>query len=283
MSASRREHLTAGYNSPSHRRIAIGPYREGAVGRPFGALLRLLLVCGLLLIASASEGVAQDRLPATVVGVTDGDTIRVNLADGTLERVRLIGIDTPESVDPRRPVQCYGPEASRHTKQLLDGKAVELELDVQQRDRYGRLLAYVWLGETNVNVQIAADGFAQQLTIPPNVRYEEPIRNAVREAREAGRGLWSGCQAVEPPPGDYEAPTEDVAAEPSPAEPSSPPAPPVPPMARPQACDASYPTVCIPPPPPDLDCKDVPHRNFRVLQPDPHRFDGDKDGMGCER
>lgn len=230
---------------------------------------------------------AQDRLPATVVGVTDGDTIRAQLADGAVGRVRLIGIDTPESVDPRRPVQCFGPEASQHTKELLDGKMVELELDIQQRDRFGRLLAYVWLGETNVNVQIAADGYAQALTIPPNVKYEEPIRNAVREAREAGRGLWGGCQGVEEPPPDYEPTAEDVPQEQPPAAqplpPGPPPSGPPPPMVRPRVCDAAYPTVCIPPPPPDLDCADIPHRNFRVLPPDPHRFDGDRDGIGCER
>jgi micrococcal nuclease len=230
---------------------------------------------------------AQELLPATVVGITDGDTITVQFGDGARERVRLIGIDTPESVDPRRPVQCFGPEASQHTKELLDGQAVALELDVEQRDRFGRLLAYVWLGETNVNVRIAADGYAQQLTIPPNVKYVDPIRQAVAEAREAGRGLWSACQAVAPP-GDYEPTAADVPAEapaPAPAQgqPVPPPAGPPPPMVRPQVCDAAYPDVCIPPPPPDLDCGDIPDRGFRVLPPDPHRFDGDRDGVGCER
>jgi micrococcal nuclease len=156
------------------------------------AMQAAALVLALSILAGpAPRGTrAQELLPATVVGVVDGDTITVQFADGAHERVRLIGIDTPESVDPR-PVQCFGPEASRHTKELLEGRAVALELDAQQRDRFGRLLAYVWLGETNVNVQIAADGYAQQLTIPPNVTYADLFRRLAREARQHDRGLWA--------------------------------------------------------------------------------------------
>lgn len=126
---------------------------------------------------------------ATVERVVDGDTIK--LTDG--RRVRLIGIDTPESVDPRRPVECLGREASAYAKQLLPpGTKVRLELDVEELDRYDRTLAYVYRlpDELFVNLDLAEQGFAEQLTVPPNVRHAEQLGAAVAAARSAGRGLW---------------------------------------------------------------------------------------------
>jgi micrococcal nuclease len=123
-----------------------------------------------------------------VVKVVDGDTLRVRLPGGT-ERVRLIGIDTPETVKPDTPVQCYGRAASAAAHRLLDGP------DVESRDRYGRLLAYVYRRPDKlfVNAELARRGFARQLTIPPNVRHADDFRRLVAQARVAGRGLWSAC------------------------------------------------------------------------------------------
>jgi micrococcal nuclease len=129
------------------------------------------------------------------VRVVDGDTIVVLLA-GHNERVRLIGIDTPESVKPNTPVQCFALEASARTKALLPpGSAVKLVRDVELRDRYGRLLAYVYRASDNlfVNLSLARDGYASAYTYPPNVAHAGDFVAAAAEARDAGRGLWSRC------------------------------------------------------------------------------------------
>lgn len=132
---------------------------------------------------------------AEVVRVVDGDTIVVGTERGQ-ERVRLIGIDTPESTDPRQPVECFGKEAAGYTASLLPpGTPVTLERDAQSRDRYGRLLAYVYRSSDGlfVNEAILAGGFAQVLTIPPNVTHTERLLAAERSARASGAGLWSRC------------------------------------------------------------------------------------------
>ena len=134
---------------------------------------------------------------AEVVRVVDGDTVVVRIA-GSEERVRLIGIDTPESVDPRSPVDCFGPEASRATSELVPpGTAVRIVRDVEARDRYDRLLAYVYRVEDGVfvNLELARSGFAEVATFPPNVAHTDELVAAVAEARDAGRGLWGACPA----------------------------------------------------------------------------------------
>lgn len=129
--------------------------------------------------------------------VVDGDTFV--LASG--ERVRLIGIDTPETVHPNKGVEAYGREASAFTKSLLAGKRVRLEFDVEPRDRYGRLLAYVYLSDgTFVNAELVKRGFAQASTYPPNVKHAATFRELQREAREARRGLWADAPAAVIPP-----------------------------------------------------------------------------------
>jgi micrococcal nuclease len=124
----------------------------------------------------------------------DGDTIDVDIG-GHEERVRLIGIDTPETKDEDAPVQCYGPEASALTELLLPpGTAVRLERDVEARDDYGRLLAYVHRADgLFVNLELARQGAATVLSIRPNTAYAEVIARSVDEARRAGRGLWGAC------------------------------------------------------------------------------------------
>lgn len=139
-------------------------------------------------------------LQAPVIRVVDGDTIKVDLG-GTQETVRLIGVDTPETVKPNHPIEPYGKEASSFTRTQLEGKTVFLEKDAQERDRYGRLLAYVWTAppvevsdqEIRVkmfNARLLADGYAQLLTVPPNVRYVEYFTSYQKEAREGKKGLW---------------------------------------------------------------------------------------------
>ena len=225
-----------------------------------------------------------DLPTATVVRVIDGDTVDVRL-DGQLVRLRLIGIDTPEVVDPRRPVECFGHEASARAHVLLDGQRVALEGDASQdeRDRYGRLLRYIWLSDGRLfNQQMVAEGYAFEYTYNLPYKYQAAFKQVEREAREAQRGLWSPQTC-----GGEQRAAEEAAATiaPSPQrEPSAVPPPPRPTVAPARAanCDGAYPDVCIPPAPPDLDCGDISYRRFRVLPPDPHRFDRDKDGIGCE-
>ncbi len=202
--------------------------------------------------------------PMNVVRVVDGDTIKVS----TGVTVRLIGIDTPETVDPRTPLQCFGREALLHAHQLLDSTSVSLEYDASQGrlDRYGRTLAYVWMSDGRMfNESMIADGFAHEYTYNLPYRYQSEFIAAERSARNAGRGLWS--------PATCAGNTSSPAAPPAPAGPTGP---------APSGCDPSYPGVCIPSPPPDLDCADVPYRGFAVVGADPHRFDGNHDGVGCE-
>ncbi len=140
---------------------------------------------------------------AVVERIVDGDTIIVEVA-GRRERVRLIGIDTPESVDENRPVQCYGHEASAHLAELLPpGTPVTLVLDDEPRDRYDRLLAYVIRSDDQlfVNLHMLEEGYAGPLTIAPNDHYANRFEAAAAEARADGRGLWGACGGPDVPLG----------------------------------------------------------------------------------
>lgn len=125
-----------------------------------------------------------------VTRVIDGDTIE--LENG--EKVRYIGIDTPETVDPSRPVGCFGKEASNKNKELVENKRVRLERDVSDKDRYGRLLRYVYVGDLFVNLELVKQGYATSYTYPPDVEYQDQFVAAQKEARDAERGLWGACQ-----------------------------------------------------------------------------------------
>lgn len=132
---------------------------------------------------------------ATVTRVVDGDTVVVDL-DGREEKVRLIGIDTPETKSPTKPVQCYGKEASAHTDELLPGGTpVRLERDVEARDTYGRLLAYVYRlsDDRFVNLDLAQGGYADTLRIAPNVTHADELQAAVDAAHRQASGLWGTC------------------------------------------------------------------------------------------
>lgn len=254
---------------------------------------------------------ASQLTAATVARVVDGDTVHVTL-DGQDATLRLIGVDTPETVDPRGPVGCFGREASTFTKHLLSvGTQVWLERDVSETDRYGRLLRYVWIAfdATDprfadlvgldgvedgqlvlVNQLLVGQGYAASSAYPPDVAYQTTFVDDQRAARDAGRGLWGACSAFGVPAASQQG---------QPTARPTPPAPRPPTAAAGQttagdatgdvsaggtSCDPSYPGVCIPPisVAGDLDCGDVPYRRFQVLPPDPHGFDANGDGEGCE-
>jgi len=149
------------------------------------AFLPLLVILALVSVAAA----APRPLEGVVVKIIDGDTIHVRTAE-RIEKIRYIGINTPEIHHPTRGEEPGGRDASEANRRLVAGRHVRLELDVQSRDRYGRLLAYVWVGETMINAELVRQGYAQVMTVPPNVRYQRLLVDLQRDARQAGRGLW---------------------------------------------------------------------------------------------
>ena len=168
------------------------------------------IACGADTVGTAANaGVgfgAEQQLRTTIVRVVDGDTIVVALADtsGKHEKVRLIGIDTPETKKPNTPIECYGPEASARLHDLLPaGAAITLERDAEERDVYGRLLAYVHRADgLFVNEAMVTEGFAATLSIAPNVAHRDQLRADVDAARANRRGLWGACagpHATAPP------------------------------------------------------------------------------------
>lgn len=161
--------------------------------------LLLLTGCGGDSTAASSPSSAAQH-DATVTRVVDGDTIEVKTADGAEKTVRLLNIDTPETVDPQEPVQCLGPEASAFLKeQLTEGTGVDLTYDVEEKDRYGRDLAVVSTDSTsNISVDIARAGFGLPLGIAPNTTYLPPVQAASEEARAAGKGLFDSSNACTP-------------------------------------------------------------------------------------
>ena len=148
-------------------------------------LLPVIVLLGLVLPVTA-----QSPLEGAVVRIVDGDTIHVRV-DGRLEKVRYIGVNTPEVHHPRKGEEPGGRAAAAVNRDLVTGRRVRLELDVQSRDRHGRLLAYVWVDDTMINAELVRRGFAQVMTVPPNVRHQSLFLELQRQARDAGRGLWA--------------------------------------------------------------------------------------------
>jgi len=203
---------------------------------------------------------------AVVLRIVDGDTIEVDRGNGP-EKLRYIGVDTPETIDPGSPVEWMGPEASKANAELVEGQTVLLEHDVSETDQYGRLLRYVWVEDASapsgwlmVNLALVTRGFAQVATYPPDVRYVDLYLGAQREAKAAAVGLWGAEPILDPTPD------------------------PTPPSPKPGAdCHSSYlPCLSIVD---DLDCADVRAMGaapVKVIGPDEYRLDGDYDGRGCE-
>jgi len=167
---------------------------------------RRILIALLVVLAAAAGGrevlsgddgggdTARVGDEGRVVKVVDGDTIAV-LVGERREKVRYIGVDTPETRHASKGVQCFGRAASAFNERLLRGERVRLERDVEERDRYGRLLAYVYRVSDGlfVNAELVRQGYAQVLTIAPDVRHSARFEALAREARRRGRGLWAAC------------------------------------------------------------------------------------------
>jgi micrococcal nuclease len=174
--------------------------RCGRIARSgwIGSLLLAALVAVVLLRGTGTSperretSNEQSAERAYVIRVIDGDTIEVRIG-GRTDEVRYIGVDTPETVKPGTPVQCFGPRASSFNHRLVERRWVRLVYDRERRDVYGRLLAYVYLGRRFVNARLAGLGYARTLTIPPNDTHAALLHHLVRAAALAGRGLWGAC------------------------------------------------------------------------------------------
>lgn len=156
----------------------------------------LLLLAALVLLRPWEELGRREEGPASawahVSRVVDGDTVEVRM-DGEEEDVRYIGVDTPETVKPDTPVQCFGPQASDFNHRLVEGERVRLVFGVERRDVYGRLLAYVYLDGHFVNAELVRRGLARTLTISPNDRFAGQLKRLEIAAARGGRGLWGAC------------------------------------------------------------------------------------------
>lgn len=167
--------------------------------RGFAVLVAVLAATSLggwRLGTARLPGGRPESPPARVSAVIDGDTVDVVVA-GRTERVRLLGVDTPETVDPDKPIGCYGPEAAAFTARRLAGRTVRLSFDRQRRDRYGRLLAFVEIDGRRFNDELLAGGYATLLVIPPNGRHGRRMLDEELAARSARRGLWGECPRSE--------------------------------------------------------------------------------------
>ena len=138
---------------------------------------------------TATPYVKPGLVPAKVTRVVDGDTIHVEI-EGKDYRLRYIGMDTPETVDPRRPVGCFGEEARDRNRQFVEGRMVGLEKDVSETDSFGRLLRYVWVEDRMINAALVEEGYALASTYPPDIRYSGLFASLQVQAREGQRGLW---------------------------------------------------------------------------------------------
>lgn len=187
--------------------VKLLPRRYRALGSAVIALV-LLLVSILLARATAPDLVDTDISSLNsykVVSVVDGDTFKLDY-NGKTETVRMIGIDTPETVDPRKSVQCFGKQASDKLKSLLTGKTVYVESDPTQgeRDKYGRLLLYVWVNKDDpnlssqvfVNEYMIEEGFAHEYTYNTPYKYQAQFKQAETSAREGSKGLWGSCNTT---------------------------------------------------------------------------------------
>ncbi len=211
----RRDHHQRVHYASSPRNIGSAPPRlrpsnaRSPIFVAWCGVAGCILFTGSLLLFITILSVAADRSAhpfaeePTVITVIDGDTIDVRVGYER-HRIRLLGIDTPETKDPRKPVQCFGPEATRFTKSLLPtGTTVRLEFDLEQHDAFHRLLAYVWRVDdgTFINDELVRQGYATTLSIAPNTAHADEFRQSLLSAKQASRGRWSACErASDTPP-----------------------------------------------------------------------------------
>ena len=161
-----------------------------------GALCNLVAVGLSLLMSCGSGATTENKVLITILKVIDGDTVDIDV-DGRTERVRLIGVNTPETKHPTKPIECFGPEASAYLKQLLPrGTAVRIERDVEARDRYGRLLLYLYLGSNDlfINLDLVSRGYGTPMSIEPNTFHRNNFVRAAAQAEAANVGLWKACR-----------------------------------------------------------------------------------------
>lgn len=241
-----------------------------------------------------TDEIPEDVEEARLLRIVDGDTFEVEI-DGVSNRVRIYRADTPETQNEQH---CGGAEATAFTEFVLsfnddeDG-TVSLERDENERDQYGRELAYIWFEIDGLpyllNHALINNGWAEDVDYGDR-KYDDELQDAAAFAERHDLGVWELCGGFEVPlaqepaseqPAQQEPvqPQEPVAVDPQP-QPQQP--EPEPQPAQQTGCDPSYPGVCIPPAPPDLDCPEVGYSGFTVVPPDPHGFDGDGDGVGCE-
>jgi micrococcal nuclease len=220
--------------------------------------------------ALAPSGAVEE---AMVVRIVDGDTIVVSLG-GTNRKVRYIGMDTPEEVDPNSPVEPLAAQAAAANESLVGGKTVYLERDVSETDRYDRLLRYVWLRDgatwTLVNLELVRLGLAKAISYPPDTKYDSILATVQGSAQRTLVGLWG--PGASPTAVATKAPTPKPTPRPTPK-----------PTKKPSACHPSY-SPCLPIVD-DLDCADVRALGkapVEVHGPDDYRLDRDGDGLGCE-
>jgi micrococcal nuclease len=267
--------------------------------RSFVLAVMLLTVVWLAAVARA------DHVPdgeALVVSITDGDTIRVQTADGQNHPVRFIGIDTPETRHPTRGVECYGSEASARTSELLFGQTVWLERETSDVDRFGRLLRHVWVGDQLVSTVLLREGYARAYPYAPDTVKAGEFETYEYEAWSESRGLWGACgvpitrsdldeDAATPTPLPAAPTVEIVRPTPAPVppvvlppEPTSAPIPPRGPQAPPAGAfdPARYLNQgdrynC-----PDFQSQADAQSVLRADPSDPNRLDTDRDGVACE-
>ena len=159
-------------------------------------LYLFLFTYALLLSGCSNDSVSASPNSATVKDVVDGDTIDIAIG-GNTERVRLIGINTPETKHPTKGVECFGPEATAYTQQLLPaGTALRVERDIEARDKYGRLLLYVYIAQSNVfvNLDLVLQGYARPMVFEPNTAHKADFAQAATQAELRNVGLWQACR-----------------------------------------------------------------------------------------
>ena len=164
--------------------------------RSIHLLYLFLFTYALLLSSCSNSSLTASPNSATLKGVVDGDTIDIAIG-GKTERVRLIGINTPETKHPTKGVECYGPEASAYTEQLLPkGTKLRVERDVEARDKYGRLLLYVYIANSNVfvNMDLVMNGYARPMVFEPNTAHKADFAQAATQAELRNVGLWQACR-----------------------------------------------------------------------------------------